>query len=134
MSKESPHIYVFCTNEEISIMFNGMRKNVKRVKSSVCNENRDSIRRVTAVDHLCKGEKFILFSDGLYGTIGKPPGEQVKERYQMNLIITICDFPIRREIRFRILGGLVKVNSESSQARRRYFPFYKREGKWELNC
>ena len=103
MSKESPHIYVFCTDKEISIMLNGERKNVKRVKASVRNKYRDSIRRITAVDHLCEGEKFILFSDGLYDTIGKPSGEQVKERYQMNLIITICVFPIRREIRFWIL-------------------------------
>ena len=109
LSKEPPHIYVFCTDEEISIMFNGMRKNVKRVKSSVCNENWDSVRKVAAVDHLCKGEKFILFSNGLYSTIGKPPGEQVKERYQMNLIIAICGFPIRREISFRILGVSGKI-------------------------
>ena len=60
-------------------MLNSMRKNVKRVKASVCNENRDSIGRVTAVNHLCKGEKFILFSNGLYDTISKPSGEQIKE-------------------------------------------------------
>lgn len=103
MSKEASYIYVFCTDEEISVIFNGVSKNVKWVKASVYDENRDSIRRITAVDHLREGEKFILFSDGLYGTIGKPPGEQVKECYQMNLIIIMCGFPIGKEIRFRIL-------------------------------
>lgn len=52
MPKEPPHIYVFCTDEEISVILNGVGKNVKRVKASVRNENRDRIRRVTAVDHL----------------------------------------------------------------------------------
>ena len=104
-------------------MFNGMRKNVKRVKSSVCNENWDSVWKVAAVDHLCKGEKFILFSNGLYSTIGKPPGEQVKERYQMNLIIAICGFPIRREISFRILGGSGKSKCRAIAGKKAVFSF-----------
>ena len=122
MPKETPHIYVFCTDEEISVAFHSMGKNVKRVKSSVCNENWDSVRKVAAVDHLCKGEKFILFSDRLYGTISKTPGKQVKERYQVNLIIPICGFPVRREIRFRILGISGKSKGRAIGGKKAVFP------------
>ena len=82
-----------------------------------------SIREIAAVDHLCKGEKFILFSNGLYSTIGKPPGEQVKERYQMNLIIAICGFPIRREISFRILGVSGKSKCRAIAGKKAVFSF-----------
>lgn len=39
IAKQTPHIYIFCPNQEIGMMLYGMSENIKRMKSSVSNKN-----------------------------------------------------------------------------------------------